>query len=203
IAALQKQLDEMPPMVGGRIKEEALWACTTCGACQEVCPVFIEHPRAIVDMRTHLVLTESRMPAELGRMFTNLERNSNPWGIAADRRMEWAEGLPVQTVEQNPNAEYLLFVGCAGAFHHRIDDKRLLPANPVAKNFTFHDSCYLGRWNGEFDAPRRILDAIPESGGLIELGRKKEHGFCCGGGGARMWMEEKIGTRVNRNRTEE
>jgi Fe-S oxidoreductase len=298
IAALQKQLDEMQPLVGGRIQDEALWACTTCGACQEVCPVFIEHPRAIVDMRTHLVLAESRMPAELGRMFTNLERNSNPWGIAADRRMEWAAGLPVKTIEENPTAEYLLFVGCAGAFddrirktmrslveclvaakvsfavlgreeqcsgdpsrrggneylyqmqaqanveamntarvtkviascphcfhtikneypqfggkyeviHHSqllaklIEEKRLLPTHPVARNFTFHDSCYLGRWNGEYSAPRKILESIPDSGGLIELGRRKQHGFCCGGGGARMWMEEKIGTRVNRNRTEE
>ena len=110
----------MPPLVGGRIKEEALWACTTCGACQEVCPVFIEHPRAIVDMRSHLVLTESRMPAELSRMFTNLERNSNPWGMSAEKRMDWAEGLEVPTVADSPNAVYLLFVGCAGSFDDRI-----------------------------------------------------------------------------------
>ena len=112
--------DELPPMVGGRIKDETLWACTTCGACQEVCPVFIDHPLKILQMRTHLVLTESRMPAELARTFTNLEKNSNPWGIAAEKRMEWAEGLDVPTVETNPNPEYLLFVGCAGAFDDRI-----------------------------------------------------------------------------------
>ena len=300
--AARKAWDDLPPMVGGRIKDETLWACTTCGACQEVCPVFIDHPLKILQMRTHLVLTESRMPAELARTFTNLEKNSNPWGIAAEKRMEWAEGLDVPTIETNPNPEYLLFVGCAGAFDDRIKktmralvevlhaaevsfavlgkkeqcsgdparragneylfqsqaeanvtaindagirkviascphcfhtikneypqlggeyevihhsqllshllaEGRLQPTLPVGKTFTYHDSCYLGRWNGEYDAPRNILDRVsaadPKSGGVIELDRNKEHGFCCGGGGGRMWMEEKIGTRVNNNRADE
>lgn len=305
IDALQKQLDEMEPLVGGRIEDEELWSCTTCGACQEVCPVFIEHPRHIVDMRTHLVLNESRMPAELGRMYTNIERNSNPWGIAAEKRMDWVEELPedvkVPTIADAPDAEYLLFVGCAGAFDDRIrksmrslvecmhaaqvsfavlgpeegcsgdparrggneylyqmqaqtnvdamnaakvrkvvascphcfhtikneypqfggeyevihhsqllshllETGRLKPEQPVAKKMTYHDSCYLGRWNGEYSAPRAVAEAVAKTssdGQFVELGRNKQHGFCCGGGGARMWMEEKIGTRVNRNRTDE
>jgi Fe-S oxidoreductase len=106
-------------VVGPVIKDETLWACNVCRACEESCPVLIEYVDKIVDMRRHLVQEESRFPTELNRVFKNMEGQSNPWGIDAEKRFEWAEGLDVPTLETNPDAEYLYYVGCAGAFDDR------------------------------------------------------------------------------------
>ncbi|HVV86100.1 MAG TPA: (Fe-S)-binding protein [Kofleriaceae bacterium] len=298
LASAKARSDAMPKMTGGRIAEDTLWACTTCGACQEVCPVFIEHPMKIIQMRQNLVLEQEKVPGELARMFKNVERQSNPWGIAADKRMDWAEDLDVPTIEEHPDPEYLLWVGCAGAFDarivkqtramvkvlraagvdfavlghqegctgdparragnellfqmlaeqnvetlkaakvkkvvtscphclhtlrqdypqfggdfevvhhtqllaHLISDGKLEVGKGSVGSLTYHDSCYLGRWNKEFDAPRDVLEALGPTGGLIELTRSKRHGFCCGAGGGRMFMEEHEGQRVNVNRTDE
>jgi Fe-S oxidoreductase len=297
LASTKTELDTMPKLTGGRVAEDTLWACTTCGACQEVCPVFIEHPLKIIQMRQNLVLEQEKTPPELQRTYRNLERQSNPWGLPSDSRMDWAKDLDVPTIAENPDPEYILWVGCAGAFDSRIikqtramvkvlntanvsyavlghseactgdparrtgnemlfqqlaeqnvatlkqaNAKKVVTSCPHCLHtlrhdypqfggdfevvhhtqlidhlyksgalktdkspigtITYHDSCYLGRWNREFDAPRDVIKASGVAN-VIELTRNKKHGFCCGAGGGRMFMEEAEGQRVNFNRTDE
>ena len=99
------------------ISESAVWACTTCGACTEVCPVGNEPFTDIMDIRRNQVLMESEFPEELQQAFRGMERNGNPWQMANDR-MEWTQPLDfkVPTVEENPDFDVLYWVGCAGAF---------------------------------------------------------------------------------------
>ena len=110
-------------LVGDVHTDEALWACTTCGACDEHCPLFIEHVTPIVEMRRHLVLEEEgRFPKELQATFEGLEGQANPWGLPAHNRMEWAEGLDVPTLEEKPDAEWIYFVGCLSSFDDRTKE---------------------------------------------------------------------------------
>jgi Fe-S oxidoreductase len=281
----------------GTVCEEAIWSCTTCGACTSVCPVLIEQMPKIVKLRRHLVQEKSQFPEELLNLFENMEQSSNPWGIAPSERTKWSSQLGDRTFKPE-ESEYLFFVGCAGAFdsrnkhvsvalatildaagvswgilgkgeqccgdsvrrlgnefvfdkmarenvalfkekkitkvvtqcphcfstfkndyrqygleievlHHSqliaqlVENGRLkLPKQSKQGNIVFHDSCYLGRHNETYEAPRAVLkNATGQSPGEFE--RNRENGFCCGAGGGRMWMEEQTGSRINLERVKE
>jgi Fe-S oxidoreductase len=311
------------PMVGGIISNDALWACTSCRACMEICPVSIEHVPKIIDMRRHLVMEESDFPTEVTPLFNNIERNFNPWEISNDKRAEWAAGLGVPLLSENPAADVLYWVGCMGSFdrrnqkvatavakilkaanvnfailgpeewctgdparrigneylwqmmaqqnietlngygfnragalnghnghapgngvagvapkhrtiitacphcfntikneypqlggdyevvHHTVfidrllaDEKLTLPEDFDQRKLTYHDPCYIGRYNDIYDEPRHVLTVL-NTNGVTEMRRHRNKSFCCGGGGGRAWMEEKIGKRVNQTRVNE
>jgi len=110
------------PLIGaegeGTNTEDAIWSCTTCGACMQACPVLIEQMPKIIKMRRHLVETESRFPEELLNLFENMEQRSNPWGIAPGERSKWVSTMQVRPFVAG-ETEYLLYVGCAGSFDSR------------------------------------------------------------------------------------
>lgn len=104
------------PLLEFAINEESVWGCTTCGACMQVCPVQNEQMLDIVDIRRNLVMVQGEFPPQLQTAFRGMERASNPWGISRDKRMEWAEGLRVPTIDENPEPDVLYWVGCAASY---------------------------------------------------------------------------------------
>jgi len=108
--------EDLPALVPEIHTEGEIWTCTTCGACMHVCPVEIEHIPKIVGLRQSRVLMESKFPVELNATFRNMETNANPWGIGFSKRADWAEGLDIKRVQDNPETEYLFWVGCSGSF---------------------------------------------------------------------------------------
>lgn len=101
------------------ITTDELWSCTTCGACMEACPLYIEHIPAIVDMRRYLTLTEGDFPEELTTTYKNLETNGAPWAFSPATRADWAKDLNVTTMAEKSDVEYLFWVGCAGSYDER------------------------------------------------------------------------------------
>ncbi|MCD4721821.1 MAG: (Fe-S)-binding protein, partial [Desulfobacula sp.] len=294
---LKAELNSKKTLIGDVISEDTLWACTTCRACEEVCPVTIEHVPRIIAMRQGQTLMAGVYPQELNVALKGLERNGNPWGIGYDKRADWADGLEVKTMAETSDVDYLLWVGCAGSFDDRskkvstslvkilqkagvsfailgVEEKctgdfarrvgnemmyqmmaqenietlnnykvkKIIAACPHCLNtlkheypqmggnyevihhaefidelvksgkitlnkslegsLTYHDPCYLGRYNEIYDQPRSILQSISKDG-LQELDRHGKESFCCGAGGGRMWLEETIGKRINVERAEE
>jgi Fe-S oxidoreductase len=288
---------QAPELVGERIADESLWACRTCGACVQECPVLIEHVPTIVDMRRYLVMDQARMPDTVQATLQNMEQRGHPWRGTALTRTSWIESLDFEVPEFDGTQEYLYWVGCTGAlvdrnvpitqsivrllynagvsfgvmsagetcngdparrlgneflfqmlaeqnietlkasgvqkvitacphcfntfkneypdfgmqwevYHHtEVLDKLLADGKIEAKGgdrqtITFHDSCYLGRQNGIFEAPRNILRQLPMVD-LVEMPRNRSKGLCCGAGGGNMFMEEKGERRVNVVRAEE
>jgi Fe-S oxidoreductase/nitrate reductase gamma subunit len=272
------------------VTRDVLWACTTCYACQEICPADIEHVNKIIEMRRYLVLTQGEFPGgEVMSAVNNTEVNGNPFGLAYASRGEWASGLDVQRLSEGGTADILYFAGCYASFDKRNQDvarnfikicnaagvkvgilgkeekccgeperklgneylyqnlaaenikkiksygvKRIvttcphcfntlgrdyrelgldvevehystflnrligdgkLHLKPQAFDCTYHDSCYLGRYQGILHEPRQVLN---QAGAEIrEMDKSKLESFCCGGGGGRVLAEEKLGRRIN------
>ncbi len=120
-AAAEAAGDAVPekPLAGGVIDLHELWACTNCMYCMEHCSSSIEHVPKIVNMRQYKVLTEADFAPELQLTYRNMENNSNPWGVGAHLRADWAKELGIKTLAENPNVEYLYYVGCSGSFDDR------------------------------------------------------------------------------------
>jgi len=115
----QEQSDGRPALQREVIKPEVLWACTTCRACEVNCPMGIEHLDVIVPMRQYLTQMESDFPQEVTAVFKGMETNNNPWQIGSNKRFDWAEGLDLKPLAEEPEHEILFYVGCAGSFDDR------------------------------------------------------------------------------------
>ncbi len=120
----EQKLEGLAALVGGQIAPETIWACTTCGSCEQECPVFIENVPRIIEMRKQKALMEGDISPELARAYKGMEQNNNPWGIGFDKRDEWAEGLDIPRYSDldkasTDNKPMLYWIGCAGSFDDR------------------------------------------------------------------------------------
>ncbi|MFQ5862511.1 MAG: heterodisulfide reductase-related iron-sulfur binding cluster [Candidatus Brocadiales bacterium] len=118
---MEEDEDMKERLVGGKISEAEIWACTTCLACVEHCPVYIEHLQKIIDLRRGPGLMEGKYPAEITRTIKNLQSQKNPYGLSNERREDWMQGIDVKRLSDSDNnrPKTLFWVGCAGAFDDR------------------------------------------------------------------------------------
>ncbi len=142
-----------PSLIGDVNDEDALWACTTCGWCVSACPVMIDHIPNIIDQRRHLVMMEAKVPAVLQGALKGLENNSNPWNVSAAAREDWVGEMEVPLMREKGEAEYLLFVGCAGSFDARNSD--VMRATCTLLNKAGVDYAILGKEEGCCGDPAR------------------------------------------------
>ncbi|MBV5339223.1 MAG: 4Fe-4S dicluster domain-containing protein [Deltaproteobacteria bacterium] len=275
------------------VSQEALWSCTTCRACQNICPANIEHVNKIIEMRRNLTLMEGAFPGdEVRTAVSNIEVNGNPFGLAYAARGDWADGLQLSVMEQDADVDILYFVGCYASFDKRnqtiarnfiticnaagvkvgilgkeekccgepvrklgneylyqmtanenielikaynvkkivttcphcfntlardykdlgldipvehystyintLMDTNRLKLTPEPFSFTYHDSCYIGRYMDIIEQPRNIL--LQAGGSITEMDKNGYDSFCCGAGGGRIIAEEKLGSKISEAR---
>jgi len=285
------------PLAENVILLDEIWACTTCGACDEVCPVWVDHIDKIVDLRRNLVMEQSSIPETAEGALRSIEDRGHPWRGTTLSRTDWAEGLELKVLADDQDVDILFWVGCTEALEERSTKvaqavakllkaagvnfgilgteesccgeparrlgneylfqmqaeknieilkkygvNRIVTACPHGYNIlkneypqfggnfevihhteliaqllkegklkvkkgpdelvTYHDACYLGRYNDIYQQPRQIIKSTPGLD-MVEMERNKRRAFCCGGGGGHMWLEEQEGNRINEMRTEQ
>lgn len=281
------------PLIGAAIREDTIWSCTTCRACMEACPLFIEHVPKIVDMRRHLAMEVACVPDGISGAMLSIEQRGHPWAGTRFSRLDWCHDLGVRTLSAGESTDTLLWVGCTAALDARVqkvarsfvrllqaagvdfailgdDEKctgdvarrtgndylfqtqaaanvetlnartfrqivsicphcvntlkneypefggaydvvhhsqllatliergripRLANHETAAGAVALHDPCYLGRYNGEYDAPRAVVAGAGAT--LAEMERSRGRSFCCGGGGGRAFAIEPPDQRIN------
>ena len=297
VPLLKNPAESRKDMISEVITDDVVWDCTTCRACMQACPVYVEHVDKIIDMRRNLAMEQSRLPEAAQEALKCLGTRWHPFRGTVQGRTDWTEGLDIKVLAEDSDIDTLYWVGCTAALEERnmkvaqdtarilqaagvnfgilgdeemccgdparrmgdeylyqticqqnveilngynvkkivtscphcynnlkheysqfggnfevvhhsqfiadlIKEGRINPGKLEIPGITYHDSCYLGRYNDIYQPPRQVLQAV-NSNQIVELARSGSNGFCCGGGGGHMWMEEEPDKRVNNCRVDE